>query len=202
MLVRSNIWSLTEFDNVYMWYELSARGFTGPTSFCPCFPRTNANTFSISQRFRWEYIYIYVLLRQIILTSCQFICEVRLTIKCHLFMAPWLIITGVWIGWLDLLTPCTINLQQNSLTAGDSLHFCSHFTTDLSQSQSYVTTDDQLASLSWHKAPIWGLRPDRHLQACWCGAVSLTKGRGLSFARVTVSSNKSVISMYNLHFTC
>jgi hypothetical protein len=25
---------------------------------------------------------------------------------------------------------------------------------------------------------------------------------GLSFARVTVSSNKSVVSMYNLHFTC
>jgi hypothetical protein len=25
---------------------------------------------------------------------------------------------------------------------------------------------------------------------------------GLSFARVTVSSSKSVVSMYNLHFTC
>jgi hypothetical protein len=25
---------------------------------------------------------------------------------------------------------------------------------------------------------------------------------GLSFATVTVSSNKSVVSMYNLHFTC
>jgi hypothetical protein len=25
---------------------------------------------------------------------------------------------------------------------------------------------------------------------------------GLSFARVTVSSNKSVVSMYNLHFIC
>jgi hypothetical protein len=33
---------------------------------------------------------------------------------------------------------------------------------DLSQrqSQSYVTTDGQPASLSWNKAPIWGLRPD------------------------------------------
>jgi hypothetical protein len=27
-------------------------------------------------------------------------------------------------------------------------------------SQSYVTTDGQSASLSWNKAPIWGLRPD------------------------------------------
>jgi hypothetical protein len=29
-----------------------------------------------------------------------------------------------------------------------------------SQSQSYVTTDGQPDSLSWNKAPIWGLRPD------------------------------------------
>jgi hypothetical protein len=28
------------------------------------------------------------------------------------------------------------------------------------QSQSYVTTGGQSASLSWNKAPIWGLRPD------------------------------------------
>jgi hypothetical protein len=29
-----------------------------------------------------------------------------------------------------------------------------------SQSQSYITTDSQSASLFWNKAPIWGLRPD------------------------------------------
>jgi hypothetical protein len=29
-----------------------------------------------------------------------------------------------------------------------------------SESESYVTTDGQSASLSWSKAPIWGLRPD------------------------------------------
>jgi hypothetical protein len=28
------------------------------------------------------------------------------------------------------------------------------------QRQSHVTTDGQSASLSWNKAPIWGLRPD------------------------------------------
>jgi hypothetical protein len=28
------------------------------------------------------------------------------------------------------------------------------------ESESYVTTDGQSASLSWNKAPIWGLRPD------------------------------------------
>jgi hypothetical protein len=29
-----------------------------------------------------------------------------------------------------------------------------------SESESYVMTDGQSASLSWNKAPIWGLRPD------------------------------------------
>jgi hypothetical protein len=29
-----------------------------------------------------------------------------------------------------------------------------------SQSQSYITTDGQSVSLSWNKAPNWGLRPD------------------------------------------
>jgi hypothetical protein len=29
-----------------------------------------------------------------------------------------------------------------------------------SESESYVTTDGQSASVSWNKAPIWGLRPD------------------------------------------
>jgi hypothetical protein len=28
------------------------------------------------------------------------------------------------------------------------------------QSESYVTTDGQPASLSWNKAPVWGIRPD------------------------------------------
>jgi hypothetical protein len=32
--------------------------------------------------------------------------------------------------------------------------------TTAAESESYVTTDGQPASLSWSKAPIWGLRPD------------------------------------------
>jgi hypothetical protein len=54
-----------------------------------------------------------------------------------------------------------------------------------SESESYVTTDGQSASLSWNKAPIWGLRPD----LCYCQSVAgllmwgvLSDGRtGLSF---------------------
>jgi hypothetical protein len=60
----------------------------------------------------------------------------------------------------------------------------------LPQSQSYVTTDSQSVSLSWYKAPMWGLRPD--LYFCQtvaglliCGALS-DERTGLSFARRTV----------------
>jgi hypothetical protein len=46
--------------------------------------------------------------------------------------------------------------------------------------ESYITTDSQSPSLSWNKAPIWGLRPD----FCFCQAAAclliwgfLTRGR-------------------------
>jgi hypothetical protein len=76
-----------------------------------------------------------------------------------------------------------------------------------SQSQRYVTTDGQSASLSWNKAPtIWGLRPDFYYCLTVTGFLmwgALSDERtGLSFARVTVKSSKSAASMYNLHFAC
>jgi hypothetical protein len=51
-----------------------------------------------------------------------------------------------------------------------------------SECESYITIDGQSASLSWNKAPIWGLWPDffitvRQLRVCWFGALSLTRGR-------------------------
>jgi hypothetical protein len=65
--------------------------------------------------------------------------------------------------------------------------------------QIYVTIEGHSASLSWNKAPIWGLRPD--LYYCltdagllMCGALSGER-TGLSFARVTASSSKSVFSV-------
>jgi hypothetical protein len=39
------------------------------------------------------------------------------------------------------------------------------------ESESYVTTNGQSASLSWNKAPIWGLRPDFITVRQW-GALS------------------------------
>jgi hypothetical protein len=48
----------------------------------------------------------------------------------------------------------------------------------LSESESYITTDGQPASLSCNKAPIWGLRPVLYyLCDSSCGAPSLTRGR-------------------------
>jgi hypothetical protein len=74
-----------------------------------------------------------------------------------------------------------------------------------SQSQSYVTTDGQSASLLWYKAHIWGFGPDLYysqtLESLLWSALS-DERTGLSFASVAVSSNKSVVSKYNLHFTC
>jgi hypothetical protein len=50
-----------------------------------------------------------------------------------------------------------------------------------SESESYVRTDGQSASLSWNEAPIWGLRPDIYysltLMVLFCGAPSLTRRR-------------------------
>jgi hypothetical protein len=49
------------------------------------------------------------------------------------------------------------------------------------QSQNYVPTDGQSASLSWCQVPIWDPRPDfcyaRQLRVCRCGAPSMTRGR-------------------------
>jgi hypothetical protein len=68
-----------------------------------------------------------------------------------------------------------------------------------SQSQSFVTTDGQSASLSWNKTSIWGLRPDLYYCLTVSGLLmwgALSDERtGLSFARVTVSSSKSVVSI-------
>jgi hypothetical protein len=54
-----------------------------------------------------------------------------------------------------------------------------------SESESYVTTDSQSASLSWNKAPIWGLRPDFYCRRTVAGLLmwgALSDERtGLSF---------------------
>jgi hypothetical protein len=63
------------------------------------------------------------------------------------------------------------------------------------ESESYVTTDSQSASLSWNRAPIWGLQPD--INYCLRVAVLLIWGvlsderMGLSFVLVAGPCQRS-----------
>jgi hypothetical protein len=62
-------------------------------------------------------------------------------------------------------------------------------------SESYVTTDGQSASLSWNKAPIWGLRPDSYYRQTVAGLLmwgALSDERtGLSFTIAAGPSQRS-----------
>jgi hypothetical protein len=59
------------------------------------------------------------------------------------------------VHWLTLHS-WTLNIWI-PLRPNDWTH---EWTLESIESESYVTTDGQPASLSWNKAPIWGLRPD------------------------------------------
>jgi hypothetical protein len=109
----------------------------------------------------------------------------KICIYCYMFMTAWPIITGSglddWIYWHLLVQSRLIIISYNNsqsffirtllrwLPRTRSIlvlvlrltEFWSA-TTDCnsSQSQSYVTTDVQSASLSWCQAPIWDWRPD------------------------------------------
>jgi hypothetical protein len=65
--------------------------------------------------------------------------------------------------WLTLHT-CTHSATFSASLAEPISRLTAHLelwnSTADSESESYVTTDGQSASLSWNKAPIWGLRPD------------------------------------------
>jgi hypothetical protein len=68
--------------------------------------------------------------------------------------------------------------------------------------KSYVTTDGQSASLSWNKAPIWGLRPDLDYSQTVAGllmwGVLCDERTGLSFAILLALSNAAIIGSESL----
>jgi hypothetical protein len=72
-----------------------------------------------------------------------------------------------------LTTPSSKSLSQFSITRSQGQ--------SQNQGKIYVTTDGQSASLSWNKAPIWGLRPDIYdcltITVLFYGAPSLMRGR-------------------------
>jgi hypothetical protein len=84
------------------------------------------------------------------------------------------------LGWLLALAHCLLRLHCFSLLWFLLCCFDCYFWSEClipprlwsamseSESESYVTTDGQSVSLSWNKAPIWGLRPDFY----YCQTVS------------------------------
>jgi hypothetical protein len=77
---------------------------------------------------------------------------------------------------------------------GGGIRICVHMGSAYSsQSHSYVTTDGQSASLSWNKAPIWGLRPDFY----YCQTIAgLLMGGALSDERTGL-----FFTTYNVQYT-
>jgi hypothetical protein len=71
--------------------------------------------------------------------------------------------------------------SERRLSDGSPWRTLSNLGLTQSQSQSYVTTDGQPASLSWNKAPVRGLRPDLNYCLTVAGlliwAPSLTRGQ-------------------------
>jgi hypothetical protein len=86
----------------------------------------------------------------------------------HLTLAPFL--TGLrvsslplWLTWFWFTNRSLLQLPSSAVyysTAENSLTNASESRlTHSSRVESYVTIDSQSASVSWNKAPIWGIRP-------------------------------------------
>jgi hypothetical protein len=103
-----------------------------------------------------------------------------------------LILSCHYSATADSEDPTLGRLASRNSTRFDSTLFSA---ATASQSQNHVTTDGQPASLSWNKAPIWGLRPD--LVYCLTVAGLLSWGAlsdertGLSFAIATGPRQRS-----------
>jgi hypothetical protein len=104
-------------------------------------------------------------------------------------MALWLIITSFeldyWIYW-HVLYNLSIKISYSAISDLPTSQITRTGLDWTAESESYITTDGQSASLSWNKVPIWGLRPD--LNYCLTVAGLLIWGvlsderMGLSFA--------------------
>jgi hypothetical protein len=69
------------------------------------------------------------------------------------------------------------------------------------ESESYDTTDGQSVSLSWNKAPIWGLRPDIYyfltISVLLSWSALSDEMTGLSFAHATSTSSREAHLLVN-----
>jgi hypothetical protein len=85
--------------------------------------------------------------------------------------------------------PGVVKLEENTLPAVVLGVLCDFFFCISTESESYVTTDGQPASLSWNKAPFWGLRPDLYYYLTVAGLLmwgALSGPRQPSNSRVRV----------------
>jgi hypothetical protein len=64
--------------------------------------------------------------------------------------------TRGWVYRLQLL----LGLISAVILRSESRRNHDHILLSPTESESYITTDGQSDSLSWNKAPVWGLRPD------------------------------------------
>jgi hypothetical protein len=84
-----------------------------------------------------------------------------------------------------IITAHTLNPSERRLSDEPLWRISDWSNFSNSESESYVTTDGQSASLSWNKAPIWGLQPDFYYRRTFAGLLmwgALSDGRtGLSF---------------------
>jgi hypothetical protein len=109
-------------------------------------------------------------------------------------LADFQLTTDSWTLWLtnQLLHVTSLNWTPDNSNNG------------FVESESYVTTDGQPVSLSWNKAPIWGLRPDFYY--CLTVARLLTWGAlsdnrtGLSF-KIAAGLASAVTLESESHFT-
>jgi hypothetical protein len=100
--------------------------------------------------------------------SWQWICQSQLIHEVFLaqsnsFLAissqsPWTAISRTWTN--SLLTTVLYSIYSPSTVV-----YPVYFASTSTESESDVTTDSQLASLSWYKAPIRGLRPDFYFRS-------------------------------------
>jgi hypothetical protein len=102
-----------------------------------------------------------------------------------------------------ILSDSFTNLVSPNLTYHTNTHTRTHtntharqkgcimvtFELKLAPTQSHVTTDDQSASLSWNKAPLWGLRLDFHYCQTIAGLL-IWGALGSNWTTLTVISSR------------
>jgi hypothetical protein len=132
-----------------------------------------------------------------------------LTLSYHLHCTH-LTLLGLFFNWLPAV------LSDNSNWTSVQYLLSVTLSSNCCQSQNYITTDGQSASLSCCQAPISNPRPIflllsliilRQLRICWCGAPSLTRSRVCSFQFLLASpaqlfSGLSPSGLMSIFFYC